>query len=53
MDDNNPSLMKSDHYNPMTNLKYKLQEQDCTLELLAIPSFNDLYIERKNVITFA
>ena len=46
--------MKSDFYNPLTNIqKYKSQQQDNTLELLTIPSLNDLQIERENVIHFA
>ncbi len=46
--------MKSDFYNPLTNIqKYKSQQQDNTLELLTIPSLNDLQIERENVINFA
>jgi hypothetical protein len=38
----------------LTNLqKYKTTSQDNTLELLAVPSLNDLQIERENVISFA
>jgi hypothetical protein len=47
------NLIKSDHYNPVTNLKYKVQEEDNTLDLLAVPSFNELQVERKDVIKFA
>ena len=51
-DGHNPNI-KSDYYNPLTNQAYKKQEQDNTLELLAIPSFNDLMIERKDSLLFA
>jgi hypothetical protein len=50
-DSGNPGIIKSDYFNPLTNIqKYKTQSQDNTLELLAIPSFNDLMIERENVV---
>lgn len=50
----NPGMIKSDHFNPLTNIqRYKSTQQDNTLELLAVPSLNELPIERGDVVEFA
>lgn len=48
-----PNVIKSDHYNPITQMKYKEQKRDNTLELLAIPTFNNMPIERVDFTDFA
>jgi hypothetical protein len=42
-----PNLIKSDAYNPITNMKYKEAKRDNTLELLAVPTFNKMPLERE------
>lgn len=50
------SITRSDYYNPTTNLKMKKkpgQDDDNIIDLLAVPSFSDLALERKDPIKFA
>ena len=49
-DPRSPNIINSEHYNPLTNMKYKEREQgkpENTLEVLAVPSFAKLPIETK------
>jgi len=48
-----PNVIKSDHFNPITQMKYKEQKRDNTLELLAVPTFNNMPIEREYFTDFA
>lgn len=35
-----PNVIRSEHYNPLVNMKYKDNKSENTLEVLAVPSFN-------------
>lgn len=35
-----PNVIRSEHYNPLVNMKYKENKSENTLETLAVPSFN-------------
>ena len=48
-------MIHSEHYNPLTNMKYKEREgkTESTLEVLAVPSFSKLPIEMEDHLSFA
>ena len=50
-----PNMISSEHYNPLTNMKYKERENkmENTLEVLAVPSFSKLPIQTEDFLTFA
>ena len=50
-----PNVIHSEHYNPLTNMKYKERDMksESTLEGLAVPSFTKLPIEVEDHLSFA
>ena len=48
-----PNVIRSEHYNPLVNMKYKENKSENTLEVLAVPSFSQLPIETQNHLAFA
>jgi len=46
-------MTTSERINPLTNMKYSVSANDKTLELLAVPSFEKLPVERDDPVKFA
>jgi hypothetical protein len=46
-------MTTSERINPLTNMKYSINANDKTMELLAVPSFEKLPVERDDAVKFA
>lgn len=46
-------MIRSEHYNPLVNMKYKENKSESTLEALAVPSFETLPVETSDHLAFA
>jgi hypothetical protein len=48
-----PNVIKSDHFNPLVNMKYKENQTENKLEILAVPSFSHLQVEFEDYFNFS